>query len=43
MTRRIMGKASFATIQDMSGKIQFTLLGTICLKAFITANLRSGT
>lgn len=43
MTRRIMGKASFATIQDMGGKFSFTFLVMICQKVFITNSLKNGT
>ena len=39
MTRRIMGKASFVTLQDVGGRIQLT----ICRKAFTTSSSKNGT
>ena len=38
MTRRIMGKASFVTLQDVGGRIQ----EIACQKVFITISLKNG-
>jgi lysyl-tRNA synthetase class 2 len=43
MTRRIMGKASFVTLQDVGGRIQLYVSVTICQKASTTSSSRSGT
>lgn len=42
MTRRIMGKASFVTLQDVGGRIQLYVRAMICRKAFTTSSSRSG-
>lgn len=43
MTRRIMGKASFVTLQDVGGRIRScTLPVTICRKAFTTSSSKNG-
>lgn len=43
MTRRIMGKASFVTLQDVGGRIQLYVAVTICRKAFTTSSSKNGT
>ncbi len=43
MTRRIMGKASFVTLQDVGGRIQLYVAREIWLKACTTSSSRSGT
>ena len=42
MTRRIMGKASFATLQDMAGKIQIYVTRDDLPEASTTSSSRSG-
>ncbi len=41
MTRRIMGKASFVTLQDVGGRIQL-YVARDDLKAFITTSSKVG-
>ena len=43
MTRRIMGKASFVTLQDVGGRIQLYVSVTTCRKASTTSSSKSGT
>lgn len=43
MTRRIMGKASFVTLQDVGAVFSFMLPVTICRKAFTTSSSKNGT
>lgn len=43
MTRRIMGKASFVTLQDVGGRIQLYVARDDWRKAFITTSSKSGT
>ncbi len=43
MTRRIMGKASFVTLQDVGGRIQLYVARDDRRKAFITTSSKSGT
>ncbi|CAK8736971.1 hypothetical protein SODG_000692 [Sodalis praecaptivus] len=43
MTRRIMGKASFATLQDVGGKSSCTSPATISPKASTTSSSKNGT
>ncbi len=43
MTRRIMGKASFVTLQDVGAAFSCTLPVTICRKAFTTSSSKNGT
>lgn len=42
MTRRIMGKASFVTLQDVGAAFSCTLPVTICRKAFTTSSSKNG-
>ena len=42
MTRRIMGKASFVTLQDVGGRIHCTSHEIACQKVFITISLKNG-
>ena len=42
MAKRVIGKASFSQLQDMSGRIQLFYSVTVYLKAFITMVLKSG-
>lgn len=42
MTRRIMGKASFVTLQDVGGVFNCTLQEIACQKVFITISLKMG-
>jgi lysyl-tRNA synthetase class II len=43
MTRRIMGKASFVTLQDVGAVFSFMLPVTICRKGFTTSSSKNGT
>jgi lysyl-tRNA synthetase class II len=43
MTRRIMGKASFVTLQDVGAVFSYTLPVTICRKVFTTSSSKNGT
>lgn len=42
MTRRIMGKASFATLQDMSGQIQIYVARDNLPEGFYNEQFKSG-
>lgn len=42
MTRRIMGKASFVTLQDVGTVFNCTLQEIACQKVFITISLKNG-
>ncbi len=42
MTRRIMGKASFVTLQDVGAVFNCTLQEIACQKVFITISLKNG-
>jgi lysyl-tRNA synthetase class 2 len=42
MTRRIMGKASFVTLQDVGAVFSFMLPVTICRKGFTTSSSKMG-
>lgn len=42
MTRRIMGKASFVTLQDVGGVFNCTSHEIACQKVFITISLKNG-
>lgn len=43
MTRRIMGKASFVTLQDVGGRIQLYVARDDLRKAFTTSSSKNGT